>query len=410
MPPHPSPAADSPRTFLPDSPRPRLTPPPRTLARALLRKAGADLLRYAGHATWRLRQPSERGAYLEAPPVPATTDCWYTAADGWRAPLRVIATAGAGEPVVLAHAAGLGVGALCAGALASSLARAGFRVYLLQHRGDRDAVAPSGPTVGDFDAILERDLPAAIAAACADAGYPRVHWVGHGLGGQLGLAAATRDERLATVTAIAAPVAPVRRASEARGAAAAARLLPADWALPLRWIARGTAPFLGPEALGAGWCTGATPGARARGVAHYAVEDARLDLLAQLAAWQRDGAWTSRGGVLDYASTLATAAAPLHVIAGDDDPLCPWVAASAATAAWGGADRTETRLSGYGHLDPLLANDAPTRAHDPLIAWLDARRRAAWEPGFHPAPAAGVTGPAGAACSTRSATSASPSP
>lgn len=374
-------------------PSPRLTPPARArarlLGRAILRSAGTLSVRTAGHLTWRARHPADRDRFAEAPPAPLATAAWYATEDGVRAPLPIVPArpGGAGEPVLLAHALGVGADGFRLGSdgtgrgadatLAGALAERGFRVYLLTHRGDRAALAPAGVPL-DFDAILERDLPAALERVRADSGYPRVHLVGHGLGGQLALAWGARDGDVATVTAIAAPVAFRRGWS----AAAAAHLLPAGWPVPVRWLARLAAPFLGPDELGGALTTGASPGSRVRGAAHHSAEDLPLGLVRQLESWTRTGAWTSRGGVVDWLETLAGARCPLHVVHGVEDRVCPPTSAVGALERWGGADRTALAVDGYGHLDAILGQDAPGRVFAPVADWLDARRRLAWGDGF----------------------------
>ena len=73
--------------------------------------------------------------------------------------------------------------------LAGALSDAGFSVYLLAHRGDADAIAPSPGATPWFDDVVGRDLPAAIERVVAHARYARALFVGHGLGGQAGLQA-----------------------------------------------------------------------------------------------------------------------------------------------------------------------------------------------------------------------------
>mgnify|MGYP002005929939 FL=1 len=171
---------------------------------------------------------------------------YYESSDGWRAPLRLLppAAGGAGEPVVLAHATGLHPDAWRLGeglTLARALSRAGFAVYLLSHRGDVDALPPHPRAGFDFDDILGRDLPAALARIREHAGFSRIHWVGHGMGGQLGLAhaARSRGEDLASVVVLGAPARFERDAvrSEVRRLARVAGLMPAHWRLPVRSVA-----------------------------------------------------------------------------------------------------------------------------------------------------------------------------
>jgi pimeloyl-ACP methyl ester carboxylesterase len=66
--------------------------------------------------------------------------------------------------------------------LAETLACAGFDCFISELRGARGR-RPS-ETYG-LDQYVEQDVPAILAMACATSGRPRVHWIGHSLGGVL---------------------------------------------------------------------------------------------------------------------------------------------------------------------------------------------------------------------------------
>lgn len=359
--------------------------PPSVPEHPLVQRLGGVLRRVAFH----VMHPELREPCVESRPA-AAVRLYYEASDGWRAPLTYVAPApgGAGEPVVLAHALGVGAEAFRYGAsdtLAAALSRAGFAVYLLAHRGDRAASAPRQGLGFDFDDILERDVPAALARVREHAAFPRVHWVGHGLGGQLGLAWAGRtgSDELATVAALCAPAGFTRRPprSEARRVAHAAAFLPSHWQLPSRALAWAATPWVADDHDVVGHVVpGSTDGPRLRGVLSHAVEDLPVGLLAQVGRWMRSGTWSDRTGMLDYAESLAGAACPLFVVSAGDDDLCDPADAELALARWGDADRRALALpEGWGHLDPVLARDATDQVHAPLVAWLVERRRRSWD-------------------------------
>lgn len=328
--------------------------------------------------------PQVREHCTEAAKPGPLSRLYYEARDGWRAPLYVLPAApgGAGEPVILAHALGTRPDAFRYGAgatLATALSRAGFAVYLLGHRGDGDAIAPHGRAGFDFDDVLCMDLPAAVARVREHSGFERALWVGHGLGGQLGLALAARTggEDVAAVVALCAPVTFDRRAvrTEVRRLARASALLPAHWHLPSRAVAWASVPWVQDAApLGAG----RTDGPRIRGVLTDGVDDLPVGLLRQLHRWLERGAWTDRTGHVDYAEALADARGDLLVFVAEDDALCPPAAGRLAAERWGGEATTRVLPSGWGHLDPVTAIDAVEQVHEPLVAWLAARRKAAW--------------------------------
>ena len=364
------------------SPPPSPSAPPIPLARRL-----GGLAR---RAAWRVLWPGERGPYLPGERPRPLVRLYYEAVDGWRAPLFWVppCPGGSGEPVVLAHALGLapdGFRLHARAGLAEALSRAGFSVYLLAHRGDAAAMAPAGAADFDFDAVLERDVPAALARVAEHSGLPRAHWVGHGLGGQLGLGWAGRAGRgaLASVVAIAAPVRFVeqRAGSELVRAARVASLLPAHWHLPTRGIAWALAPTVGTGLAVDGVASSRTRGALARGLLCHGADDPAVGLIAQVGRWSVTGVWSDRTGLVDYAETLGAADGPLLVVAGGEDRICPPADALAAVAKWGGAPHAQVVVPGYAHLDPLTADDVEERVVDPVVAFLVRHRRRAWPEG-----------------------------
>lgn len=330
--------------------------------------------------------PASRENYVEAPSPRPLTRLYYEAEDGWRAPLLHIPACpgGAGEPVVLLHALGFSPDAFRYGSgstLAQSLSDAGFSVYLLAHRGDAAALAPvRGSFV--FDDIIERDWPAALERIREHSGFARVFAVGHGLGGQLTLAAAGRSaaEGLAGVIALCAPVRFAVPRSETLRANLATRLLPSNWRIPARRIAPLLAPWVDAEADLLGRTSpGAAPSARVRGVMLHGMEDVPVGLLRQMTRWFAHGSLVDRTGWFDYREALVDARVPLLVGATRADPTCPAEWAFSAMDTWGGPSEILDLPDSWGHLDPLLARDAEEHCFKPIAAWLTARRRLAWE-------------------------------
>jgi predicted alpha/beta hydrolase len=335
-------------------------------------------------ATWRVLNPSERSRYIEAGPPRPLSRLYYEASDGWRAPLFHLpaAAGGSGEPVVLAHALGLSSDSFRYGAgptLASSLSRAGFHVYLLSHRGDRAALAPRPGCGFDFDDIVRHDVPAALARVHDHAGYSRVHWIGHGLGGQLGLAWAgtTSADGLASVVCIGAPMRFSPSRSELRRRRRVASMLPRHWSVPSRSLAWAAAPFVHASVDLGGRATSIAP-ARLRGLMHHAVEDVPLGIIRQLEAWIEHGSCCDRSGLLDYTEALRDAKVPLLVVVSHDSPGLN--DGSATLDHWGGADRSALVLpESFAQLDAVLGAAADEQVFEPVVKWLTARRRLSWE-------------------------------
>lgn len=371
-----APSASSKKIGALASPPPPLTAPEPILAR--------QLGRLARRTVWRVLHPAARESFRPQERLRALDRLVYHSSDGWRAPLLWLppVPGGSGEPVVLAHALGLSPDAFridLQHSLAGALRRAGFSVYLLAHRGDRAAEPPLRGGAFSFDDVLERDLPAALARVREHSGFPQVHWVGHGLGGQLGLAWAGRD-RLASVTALCAPVsfAASEQRTELRRMARIAAVLPCHWSLPTGSLAWAVAPWVGDGSALAGACSASTGGEQARGMLCQGSQDLGVGLIRQIGRWIDSGCWTDATGLLDYAASLADARDPLLVLAAQNDALCPPRRALEAAERWGGSPTSSRVLSGYAHLDPLTACDADAQVFQPIVRFLSAHRRRAW--------------------------------
>ena len=282
---------------------------------------------------WRVAHPRSREPFVEHPRPVALSRVYYTSRDGWRSPLFHLPAkpGGAGEPVVLAHALGVGPDAFRYGrgpTLASALQRAGFNVYLLTHRGDSESVGPRrGTSSADgcgFDGIVRNDVPALLGRVREHSGFPAVHWVGHGLGGQLGLAWSgwSASEGLASVVAIGAPIRFEPSRSTSVRLARAAALLPAHWGLPTQAATRALAPWVA--------ANGTSPPARVRGLLRYASEDVAAGLLDQVSRWMYEGRLVDSAGNFDYTIALSRATTPLLCVAVPGDVMAPLACATPA--------------------------------------------------------------------------------
>ncbi len=359
-------------------------PAPR--AASLVPAPPADLARRVGDAalglTWRLLHARARDPFVVALERDALRRVYYTADDGWRAPLFVVpaqpsalaAGTGAGEPVLLAHGLGgtwrdfsLEPGR----SLAGTLSALGCNVYLMAHRGDRDALPPEGAGPFTVDDVALRDLGAAIDAARAHSGFDRVLLVGHALGAQaayLRLALAG-DAGVAGLVALCGAVRFPAAASAARNAALVSALLPAGWVLPGRRAAQ-----LGAAFVGSGEDVGApdTAGAVARARLRYASGDLHGGVVKQVARWVASGHLTDATGRVDVVAALRPL--PALVVAAAEDPLCTPDAAEAAADALG----RPLRVVQGGHLDPLTGRTAPDALRPLIEDFLRHARRGCW--------------------------------
>ena len=144
----------------------------------------------SGCASTSLRSPSNLPDYA----TEVTTE------DGWRLSLFRVAAEegpGAGQPVVLAPGLGLNTRSFRAPGsdLAGYLAKQGFDVWLFEPRGAVSSSAPSQrawtSTDEGLEAVLEYDVTAVLSYVEKASGGRPPFWLGHGLGANLGLGAAS---------------------------------------------------------------------------------------------------------------------------------------------------------------------------------------------------------------------------
>ncbi|MBN2801137.1 MAG: hypothetical protein JXX28_18505 [Deltaproteobacteria bacterium] len=327
------------------------------------------------HLTWQVLHPAERGGFLSAPAPPPLARLRDVPRDGGASAVYFLppAPGGAGEPVLLGLGLGLGVDSARLGGrggLASALANAGFSVYWLGQSGHR-----GGATV-NFDALVERDVPAAVRQVLAHSGYPRLQWIGHGLGALLGLAWAGRHagEGLASMSCLGADVRPVKSARRALVGGVA------EWVgepLPLDALGRAVSPLVGARHASA--LSGGAPNA-VRSLLYGGLEPVPCALAGQVGRWHRDGLWARADGTGAYLADLERVQAPLWVAQAAGDSTCGQAAGSALLEAWGGGERELLQLGPEaGHLDLLLGEIAEREVVPPLVRWIAQWRRSCWE-------------------------------
>ncbi len=220
-----------------------------------------------------------------------------TTSDGVRLALRRFAPAGAPRGVVLCTHA-MWASSASQVRFAAAAAAAGLDCWLLDFRGHGASVPPSPRRASwTFDDYVERDLPAALATVAARAGIPagEVAYLGHSLGGLVGLAAfgtarAPLPRRLVLVS--------VSCWRHGRHGSLARRAAVAAFDLSARLV--GHAPI---RALRLG------------------TDDEPASYVRQLAHWTRSGHWTSLTGE-DYVTTMPNITTPTLATVSTHDPLC----------------------------------------------------------------------------------------
>ncbi len=317
-----------------------------------------------------------------------------TADDGWRVALhRYLPAADAPRrrhPVILCHglaANRVGFDLAPEVSLSRRLAALGFDVFALELRGhgDSDPASLRGARRWgfSFDDYLRRDVPAAIDAVRTLTGAPRVHWVGHSMGGILLYAhlASGGAATLASGTAIgssldySASASGFHRTLKLRRLGAYIPAVPLGGAMVLSapWAGRFGSSF---ERFNL-WPENVAP-QLVRTLHASAFHTVSTAVLLQLATAFEPGGLRSADGTRRYLDDLRAAKVetPVLALAADRDEQCP----PGATEVTLDALRGPTRLvehglahghgSHYGHFDLVIGRQAAREVWPTLEAWL----------------------------------------
>lgn len=314
-------------------------------------------------------------------------------ADGWslslwhRAPKRQRYV----EPVVLCH--GLGNNHAFfefrgRAHLARVLADAGFHVFTMDCRGAGRSRAPE-PAFAEVcvDDHVDRDVPAVLEAVRVVTGQARVLWVGHSLGGIIGVLASARAAkgRLAALVTIGSPL--FFRAGETvfgRMLRAAQALSPAGQ-FPARVLSTCFAPFAGltPPPRVASLTARLTniDGVDQRFLLANVFADLWRGVLGQLEGWIRSGSLTSVVTGEDLRTpALAIRDVPTLVVGGSVDRLAPLDVTQRFFDALAAEDKALHLVGAafghaadYGHGDLIVGREADRDVYPAVVAFLERR-------------------------------------
>lgn len=263
--------------------------------------------------------------------------------------------------------------------LAGALARAGYRVYLVDPWNSAEARAEG------FDAVVRDIYPQLLRKLADSGGGDRVTWIGHGLCGMLPVAAAAR---------------PAGKLPEVRWIALGTRF---SWALPspllLRWLKtwQQLEPAL-PDLVRRLLFTGLRGRSGPRASSAPAPLDASADpaevleayhresvsrpppraLVEDLLRWFEAGAARDREGWVDYSTGLAKSDSEALLVAGATDPVAPpedvlagfRLLPDTGRAQWLLLSRANGDLEEYGHLGMLLSRHSVRDVDSSLLRWL----------------------------------------
>jgi pimeloyl-ACP methyl ester carboxylesterase len=323
-----------------------------------------------------------------------TADGWTLAV--WHSPPEVRRFL---EPVVLCHglANNHAFFDVRPRSLVAHLTALGFDCYAVDLRGAGASRPPDeGPWSVTVDDHVLRDVPAVVALVTAEAGASQLLWVGHSLGGLVGLAASggALAGHLKALVTIGSPAFFSRR----RGLVWLLGL--AQWLSP--WGALGTglvrlvAPLAGrvpAPPLGSANLGNMTPEVQRLAAANVFAPMWR-GVLSQLADWIHHDAFRSLDGAVDYRAVVARLTAPVLVVGGSVDALAPLPATEALSELVPAGHRQLARFgvafghrADYGHGDLVLGRYADQEVFPVIDAFLSA---AATPVAVAPAPEAPV--------------------
>jgi pimeloyl-ACP methyl ester carboxylesterase len=293
------------------------------------------------------------------------------------------------EPVVLCH--GLAANHLNFDfqpphSMAHFLAEAGFDCFSVDWRGSGNSrKRPVGwrraPPCADD--LIASDAPALVQLALEKSGARKVFWVGHSLGGLVGLAAESlvRDQLKGLVTIGSAVI--FSRDRAVRWALRWGATFAWPFEFRQRLLSASVAPFLGYVVLPLSDLI-VNPRHIAprlqRQLYALLISSVSRKMLLQLRDWAFNNAFRSFDRAIDYREGLARFTAPLLTIAGSADRLAPAEGVQAGHALAGSPDKTfrifgraHGHLEDYGHGDLIFGEHAPSELYPIVGDWLKAR-------------------------------------
>ena len=313
--------------------------------------------------------------------------------DGWRIHLhRYPPAAGSpGAPVLFVH--GMGANRYNFDlnphlSLARHAAAAGFDAWVIELRGRGKSPAPAGAVADwDFEDFLHRDLRRAVALVRERTGRP-LHWVGHSMGGMLGVAYAEiyGQDDLCSLVLFATPLVFGRRQwlIKAWGwLAQVHRVLPTmdqeRWgrrALPLMQRSSRALDFFlrylaNPDNV---------DDETVQELFQKLVTNEAPRIILQFSDWVRSGEFRSADRSFSYSAHLGRVSLPCLFISGVSDRMAPPRYTRREVKRLGSRQIEQIELGraqgfsiDYGHGDMVVGKEAPREVYPLVVDWL--RRR-----------------------------------
>lgn len=258
-----------------------------------------------------------------------------------------------------------------------------FRVYILELRGHGQSQMPR-PRRWAVDAYIEQDVPAVLDKIRA-LGNPKIHAVGHSMGGIILLSYLARlaeqgqAPKLTSLTTLGSSL-------FYRGTGSLHQKLlvlkpVGSWLpyLPMGKIKRLISPWIGRgENPIEGFYYNPLNMTRAtkQKLFREGFEGVPPEALLQLATLFEEGGFTSWPHGRPYGPGLRRNKTPIHAVFGTLDKQCPPLAAESLRAAIDESVFYETVIEGYGHFDLLLGERAADETFPRIRQWILDRDRA----------------------------------
>ncbi len=316
-----------------------------------------------------------------------------TTADGWRLSVWFHASARRlfREPVVLCHGLGNNAAVFEIGevtSLVQAVCDAGFDCYAVDLRGAGESTPPGvGPEDVTIDHHIRFDVPALVDLVKSHSGHGTFFWLGHSLGGVVGLAASMQfaDGALAGLITIGSPLY-YKLSNESLVGINRARHL-ALWGqlgvAPIEAIA----PLVGRIAVDVETETANLKNislATQRLVLAQSFAPIWLGVLNQLEEWALSNQLTSNDRQINYRDAIARLKSPVLIVAGSDDRLAPPEVAIQLHEALASSDKTLVLLGrafghqeDYGHGDLIVGKNAHEEVYPLIVRFLSQRATSA---------------------------------
>lgn len=311
-----------------------------------------------------------------------------TTQDGWRIALHRYPNSESRYPILLVH--GLASNALNMDfpleelSLAKYLHRAGFDTWIVDLRGSglskRKGLRPHRWT---FDDYVFRDLPVTIEKILQITKAPRLHWLGHSLGGLLAFPfhqTYAQPEVFQSLVTLAAPLTTHARVGYFKYLYHLDGLLRWLPTLPYASISKAIALYPKSLMLFKNQILFSRENMNEEILRHLlkeVVESVPSSLILQIHSWFRHNYFASLGREVDYLANMDTMNMPILMMTGTADSFISPADVRLAFRQIPNADKTfllfgekQGHQHDYGHVDLLLGKNAPQEVFPHIVTWL----------------------------------------